>query len=191
MSIVRNEHKHNHDTNFHILYIHTETGTRHTASVCAPARAAKAHHNLYSCQSEFIECRTAQSAFVCKEFICHAFEMCRCCNLNAYLLFDICSFGTMIQHKCWGVTIIIFPIDTYGVWMLGQRVSNYWSKQWLTADWLLSSIYLSYVQRTKSMLISLSLKIYNFSNEFEHFEDNKKYGQMILWFPSSEMRKVM
>lgn len=39
--------------------------------------------------------------------------------------------------------------------------------------------------------MSISLKIYNFPNKFGHFADNKKYGQIILWFPSSEMRKVM
>lgn len=84
--------------NINITTTPISTFIHNTVSVLETTSQAKAHHNLYSCQSEFIE-QSSASALSAK-FICHAFEMCRCCNLNGYLLFDICSFGTMMQHKC-------------------------------------------------------------------------------------------
>lgn len=63
--------KHNHDITFGIEHNQRSVG----------------NHNLYSCQSELLkrlhECRIHLSRI----------RNGRCCNLNAYLLFDICSFA--------------------------------------------------------------------------------------------------
>lgn len=84
--IVRNEH--NHDIKFGI------------EQPAESMQRTKGNHNSYSCQSVLLaECMSAK-------FICHAFDMVGVAISNAYLLFDICSFGMVMQHKCRGVQII-------------------------------------------------------------------------------------